>query len=145
MAELAGRGWSSARGKVRAADVVLQRHGDTRLSPERRFSGVGSGGSWSVGCRTGSGAAGRRLGLAAGQRLHRNPDLADDPVSGGGLPGSSAALAVSIIVDRDLLEMDFGLWEGMTFDEVQDRYPRIFGGGHSRRGLLPPARNLLPQ
>src|SRR5215216_7126546 len=43
MAELAGRGWSSARAGVLIADVLLLRHGDTKLSPERRFSGVGSG------------------------------------------------------------------------------------------------------
>src|SRR5215217_7684367 len=77
MAELAGRGWSSARAEVQVADVVVLRHGDTRLSPERRFSGVGSGD-----------------------------------------PGLSAAGR-----DRDLREMDFGQWEEMTFDEVQDRYP----------------------
>ena len=33
MAELAGRGWSSARGGQPTADVVLLRHGDTRLTP----------------------------------------------------------------------------------------------------------------
>ena len=43
MAELAGRGWSSARDGRQTADVVLLRHGDTKLTPERRFSGVGSG------------------------------------------------------------------------------------------------------
>ena len=43
MAEL-GQGWSSARDETLTAEVVLLRHGDTRLSPERRFSGVGSAG-----------------------------------------------------------------------------------------------------
>ncbi len=33
------------------------------------------------------------------------------------------ALGVSVVVEPDLREMDFGAWEGMTFDEVQDRYP----------------------
>ena len=80
--ELAGRGWSSARDELPTADVVLLRHGDTRLTPERRFSGVGSGDPGLSADRPGPGAAGRRLGPAAGERLHRSPDLADDPVPG---------------------------------------------------------------
>ena len=35
----------------------------------------------------------------------------------------AAALGVSVVVDRELREMDFGLWEELTFDEVQNRYP----------------------
>ena len=35
----------------------------------------------------------------------------------------AAALGVAVRIDRSLREMDFGLWEELTFDEVQDRYP----------------------
>jgi probable phosphoglycerate mutase len=35
----------------------------------------------------------------------------------------AAALGVSVSIDPDLREMDFGLWEEMTFDEVLQRYP----------------------
>jgi probable phosphoglycerate mutase len=35
----------------------------------------------------------------------------------------AAALGVAVRVDRELREMDFGLWEEMTFDEVLQRYP----------------------
>ena len=35
----------------------------------------------------------------------------------------AATLGVSVTIDRNLREMDFGLWEEMTFDEVQERYP----------------------
>ncbi|HWI00441.1 MAG TPA: histidine phosphatase family protein [Propionibacteriaceae bacterium] len=120
--ELAGRGWSSARAGVPTADVVLLRHGDTRLSPERRFSGVGSAG-------LGLSAAGRdQAQRAAGSALLQGGAFAEvltSPLTRCQETARivAAALGVSVVVDPDLREMDFGLWEGMTFDEVQDRYP----------------------
>jgi ribonuclease H / adenosylcobalamin/alpha-ribazole phosphatase len=120
--ELAGRGWSSARGEVPAADVVLLRHGDTRLSPERRFSGVG------IGDPPLSAAGLDQAQRAAGSALLRGRGFAEVLTSPMTRCQETArivadALGVSIVVDPDLREMDFGLWEGMTFDEVQDRYP----------------------
>lgn len=122
MAELAGRGWSSARAEVQTADVVLLRHGDTRLSPERRFSGVGSG-------DPPLSAAGRdQAQRAAGSALLRGGAFTEILTSPMTRCQETArlvadALGVSVVVDWDLREMDFGLWEEMTFDEVQDRYP----------------------
>ena len=122
MAELAGRGWSSARDEVQTADVVLLRHGDTRLTPERRFSGVGS-------ADPGLSAAGREQARqAAGSALLRGrafTEVLTSPMTRCQETAQiiGAALGVSVIIDRDLREMDFGVWEEMTFDEVQERYP----------------------
>jgi broad specificity phosphatase PhoE len=120
--ELTGRGWSSARAEVRTADVVLLRHGDTRLSPERRFSGVGS---WDLGLS----AAGRdQARLAAGSALLQGQVFAEVLTSPLTRCQETArivadALGVPIVVEEDLREMDFGMWEELTFDEVRDRYP----------------------
>ncbi len=120
--ELAGRGWSSARDGLPTADVVLLRHGDTRLSPERRFSGVGSG-------DPGLSPAGRdQARRAAGSVLLQGgafTEVLTSPMTRCQETARivAAALGVSIVVDRDLREMDFGRWEEMTFDEVQERYP----------------------
>ncbi len=122
MAELAGRGWSSAREELQTADVVLLRHGDTRLSPERRFSGVGS-------ADPPLSAAGRdQARRAAGSALLREPaftEVLTSPMTRCQETARivAAALGVSVVVDRELREMDFGLWEELTFDEVQNRYP----------------------
>jgi probable phosphoglycerate mutase len=35
----------------------------------------------------------------------------------------AAALGIPVRANPDLREMDFGRWEELTFDEVQDRYP----------------------
>ena len=121
MAELAGRGWSSARAEVQTADVVLLRHGDTRLSPERRFSGVGSADPPL------SAAGVDQARRAAGSALLRGrafTEVLTSPMSRCQQTARivAEALGISVVVDRDLREMDFGLWEEMTFDEVQDRY-----------------------
>ncbi len=116
------RGWSSARAAVPTADVVLLRHGDTKLSPERRFSGIGS---WDLGLS----AAGRdQAQRAAGSALLRDCAIAEVVSSPLTRCQETArivadALGVSIVVEEDLRELDFGVWEGMTFDEIQDRYP----------------------
>ena len=120
--ELPGRGWSSARGGSHTADVVLLRHGDTRLSPERRFSGVGSG-------DPGLSAAGRdQVQRAAGSSLLRGcvfTEVLTSPLTRCRQTARivADALGLEIVVDPDLREMNFGRWEEMTFDEVQDRYP----------------------
>jgi probable phosphoglycerate mutase len=121
-AELEGRGWSSAREGRPTADVVLLRHGDTPLTPERRFSGVGRG-------DPGLSATGRdQVRRAAGSALLRGgafTEVLTSPMTRCQQTAEivAAALGVPVTVDRDLREMDFGLWEELTFDEVGDRYP----------------------
>ena len=122
MAEVAGRGWSSARDGRPTADVVLLRHGDTRLTPERRFSGVGR-------ANPGLSDAGREQvrRAAASPLLHGGTftEVLTSPMTRCQETAQiiAATLGVSVSIDPDLVEMDFGMWEGMTFDEVQDRYP----------------------
>src|SRR5918994_3635603 len=120
MAELAARGWSSAREQLQTADVVLLRHGDTRLSPELRFSGVADPALSAAGREQARRAAGSALLRGAAVR-----EVLSSPMTRSRETAQivAAALGVSVIVDPDLREMDFGLWEEMTFDEVLDRYP----------------------
>ena len=122
MAELAGRGWSSARDGQQTADVVLLRHADTKLTPERRFSGVGRGDPGLS--ETGRDQA-RRAGDSALLQGNTFTEVLSSPMTRCRETAQivAATLGVSVSVDPELREMDFGLWEGMTFDEVQDRYP----------------------
>ncbi|MFC6982819.1 histidine phosphatase family protein [Streptomyces cirratus] len=101
--------------------LVLLRHGETLLTPERRLSGSG-------GSNPGLSPAGRRQAEATAQALARRGGIEAVVTSPmrrcQETAGSVAArLGLGVQVDRDLREADFGLWEGLTFAEVRERHP----------------------
>jgi ribonuclease H / adenosylcobalamin/alpha-ribazole phosphatase len=110
-------GWSSPRGA--ATRTILLRHGDTRLSPEHRFSGL---------CDEPLSAEGIRQAEAAARRLAAGPRI--DAVVSSPLPRAAATtsivageLGLAVTFNDDLRETDFGKWEGFTFAEIQDSWP----------------------
>ncbi len=113
--------WSSARQGGATTHLLLLRHGETALTPERRFSGIGSGDPAlsAVGWRQAEQAArAEALHAASPVRVLTSPlrrcrETADVLAEGLGLP---------VEVDEDLREMDFGVWEGLTFAEVEQRH-----------------------
>ena len=50
-------------------------------------------------------------------------------MSGGQIP---------VVIDERLSEMDVGLWEGLTFDEIRARYPEEYAARNGRLGTAPP-------
>lgn len=101
--------------------LVLLRHGETLLTPQRRLSGSG-------GSNPGLSPAGRRQAEAAAEALAHRGDIAavvTSPMRRCRETAHSVAarLDLSVQVDRDLREADFGAWEGLTFTEVRERYP----------------------
>jgi broad specificity phosphatase PhoE len=114
--------WSSARPGAPTTDLVLLRHGDTRLTPARRFSGTGSG-------DPGLSPVGREQAeLAARGALLRSTPFAAVVSSPLRRARETAALVAGelqlpVEVESDLREADFGDWEGLTFAEVERRHP----------------------
>lgn len=114
--------WSSARPGASMTDFVLLRHGNTRLTPERRFSGTGSGDPELS-------AAGReQVQRAARGTLLRSTPFAAIVSSPLRRCQETAALVAAelhlpVTVETDLREADFGDWEGLTFAEVERRHP----------------------
>ncbi len=114
--------WSSAHHRAPTTDLLLLRHGETPLTPQRRFSGTGSDdpGLSDIGRSQAEQAAHSDLLAGAGlttiltSPLRRCRETADIV---------SAALDLPVEVDGDLREMDFGQWEGLTFAEVEQRHP----------------------
>ncbi|MFI9150384.1 histidine phosphatase family protein [Streptomyces sp. NPDC053367] len=105
--------------------LVLLRHGETPLTPERRFSGSG-------GSDPGLSPAGHRQARAAADALARRGDIeaiVTSPMRRCLQTARSAAarLGLSLQVERDLREADFGAWEGLTFAEVRERHPEDLG------------------
>jgi broad specificity phosphatase PhoE len=100
--------------------TVLLRHGDTRLSPEHRFSGrrdlplsaSGLRQARAAACRL---AAGAPIDAVVSSPLQRA--VATAAIAAGEL-GLAAA-----VTDDDLRETDFGDWDGFTLEEIQQRWP----------------------
>ncbi|MEU5862471.1 MULTISPECIES: bifunctional RNase H/acid phosphatase [unclassified Nonomuraea] len=113
-----GTGWAPPT-RV-ATSLLLLRHGETPLSVERRFSGLGDAELT---------ANGLAQAAAAAERLSREPYRPEVIVSSPLRRARQTAEAVAqrtgldVEVDEDLREADFGAWEGHTFTEVQRQWP----------------------
>jgi ribonuclease H / adenosylcobalamin/alpha-ribazole phosphatase len=112
-------GWTGARGTP--TRLLLLRHGQTELSVQRRYSGRGNPDLTEVGRRQAEAAAGylaQRGGIAAvvSSPLQRAYDTA---------AAAAKALGLDVTVDDDLIETDFGAWEGLTFTEAAERDPEL--------------------
>jgi ribonuclease H / adenosylcobalamin/alpha-ribazole phosphatase len=112
-------GWTGARGTP--TRFLLLRHGQTALSVQRRYSGRGNPELTDLGRQQAQAAArylGERGGIAAvfSSPLRRAYDTAT---------AAAKALNLDVTVDDDLIETDFGSWEGLTFAEAAQRDPEL--------------------
>ncbi|MEU3533849.1 MULTISPECIES: bifunctional RNase H/acid phosphatase [Streptomyces] len=115
------RGWTSAPDLGAPATLVLLRHGETPLTPQKRFSGSG-------GTNPPLSAAGRDQAHRVADALARRGTV--QTVLASPLTRTretaeivAARLGLDVVVEDGLRETDFGAWEGLTFGEVRDRYP----------------------
>jgi probable phosphoglycerate mutase len=112
-------GWTGARGAP--TRLLLLRHGQTELSVQRRYSGRGNPALTDLGRRQANAAAGylaQRGGISAviASPLQRAYDTAMT---------AAKALGLDVDVDEDLIETDFGAWEGLTFSEAAAQDPEL--------------------
>jgi ribonuclease H / adenosylcobalamin/alpha-ribazole phosphatase len=112
-----GRGWGQAHG--RATTTLLLRHGQTPLSAERRFAGRGDIPLTETGRRQAAAAAARLaarggIDVIVSSPLRRTRRTAEAAAEATGAP---------VIVDDDLVETDFGKWEGLSFAEAGAQDP----------------------
>jgi probable phosphoglycerate mutase len=114
-------GWGAAPDMGAPATFVLLRHGETPLTPQKRFSG--SGGSdpslSDVGREQAERVAAALAARGTIQAIVASP-LARTRETAGVV---AARLGLDVAVEDGLRETDFGAWEGMTFAEVRERYP----------------------
>ncbi|HET9893554.1 MAG TPA: histidine phosphatase family protein [Streptosporangiaceae bacterium] len=125
-------GWSSPQ--EAPTRTVLLRHGDTRLSPEHRFSGLCDEPLSAEGSRQVSAAA-HRLALAGGFDA-----IVSSPLRRAAATACIVAdeLGLAVTMDEDLRETDFGKWEGFTMAEIQDRWPEAAAAWQRDPELAPP-------
>ncbi|MFH9610531.1 bifunctional RNase H/acid phosphatase [Streptomyces sp. NPDC017448] len=113
-------GWGSASDLGAPATLVLLRHGETALTPQKRFSG--SGGTDPELSAAGRGQAERAAehfaALGAVQEIVASPLRRCRETAAA----VAARLGLDVRIDEGLRETDFGAWEGLTFGEVRERY-----------------------
>ncbi|MFG3194080.1 bifunctional RNase H/acid phosphatase [Streptomyces omiyaensis] len=103
------------------ATFVLLRHGETALTPEKRFSGSG-------GSDPELSEAGRRQAAAVAEALAARGTIqhvVSSPLVRCRRTAETVAarLGLDVVVEPALRETDFGAWEGLTFGEVRERHP----------------------
>ncbi|MFD6416974.1 bifunctional RNase H/acid phosphatase [Streptomyces sp. NPDC060194] len=116
----AAPGWAPADLGAPATFLLL-RHGETALTPEKRFSGSGGGDPMLS-------AVGRAQAERAGEALAARGTvqaIVSSPLlrCRETAAAVSARLGLDVAVEDGLRETDFGAWEGLTFGEVRERYP----------------------
>nr|WP_055506011.1 bifunctional RNase H/acid phosphatase [Nonomuraea pusilla] len=132
-AQQRGTGW---RPPTRVAtSLLLLRHGETPLSVERRFSGLGDPELTANGLAQAAAAAERlskepyRPDVIVTSPLRRARQTAEEVARRTGLP---------VEVVEDLRETDFGAWEGHTFTEVRRRWPAELDAWLADPDVAPP-------
>ncbi|MFK0105295.1 bifunctional RNase H/acid phosphatase [Streptomyces sp. NPDC091217] len=113
-------GWASPDMGAPATFVLL-RHGETPLTPQKRFSG--SGGTDPALSDVGQEQA-RRVAEALARRGTIETILAS-PLTRTRQTAAAVAerLGLDVTIEEGIKETDFGAWEGLTFGEVRERYP----------------------
>ncbi|WP_016906708.1 bifunctional RNase H/acid phosphatase [Streptomyces xiaopingdaonensis] len=113
------QGWGPDLGPP--ATFVLLRHGETLLTPQKRFSGSG-------GTDPELSEAGRAQARAAADALAARGTV-EAVVTSPLLRCRETAevvaarLGLEVRTEEGLRETDFGAWEGLTFREVRERHP----------------------
>ncbi|MFJ8232503.1 bifunctional RNase H/acid phosphatase [Streptomyces sp. NPDC094448] len=114
-------GWGASADLGAPTTLVLLRHGETALTPEKRFSGSGGGDPElsPVGRRQAEAVAAALAVRGTVQEIVSSPlkrcrETAD---------AVAARLGLGVRIEDGVRETDFGAWEGLTFAEVQQRYP----------------------
>ena len=117
---VASPGWAPADLGAPATFVLL-RHGETPLTPQKRFSGSG-------GTNPSLSEVGRDQAERAGAALARRGTIQAIVASPLARTRETAGivarhLGLEVTIEEGLRETDFGAWEGLTFGEVRERYP----------------------
>ncbi|MEW1720609.1 bifunctional RNase H/acid phosphatase [Streptomyces sp. NPDC093109] len=119
--ETESAGWGSSADLGAPTTFVLLRHGETALTPSKRFSG--SGGTdpelSAIGRRQADAVAASLAARGTIQEIVSSPLRRCRETAGA----VAARLGLEVVVEEGLRETNFGAWEGMSFAEVRESYP----------------------
>ncbi|MFJ4678502.1 bifunctional RNase H/acid phosphatase [Kitasatospora sp. NPDC088783] len=114
-------GWAGPADLGTPTTLVLLRHGETPLTPLKRFSGstgsdpgLSEKGRWQAERAADSLAARGTVQAVVASPMLRTRQTAE---------ATARRLGLEVRIEEDLRELDFGDWEGLTFAEVGERHP----------------------
>lgn len=121
--------------QVANTTIFLIRHGETALTPERRFSGWGRSdpslsdhGTWQA------------RAVAEALSWHEIDSIISSPSAR--TLGTAEEIArrsnAGVVVNEEFRECGFGDWDGLTFAEVQERDPRALNSWLASPAVAPP-------
>ncbi|UFQ15331.1 MULTISPECIES: bifunctional RNase H/acid phosphatase [Streptomyces] len=129
-------GWAAPADLGAPATFVLLRHGETPLTPEKRFSG--SGGTdpslSAVGREQAERAAAAFAARGTIQAIVSSPLKRCQETA----RTVAARLGLDVHLEEGLRETDFGAWEGLTFGEVRERHPEELNAWLASPKAAPP-------
>jgi broad specificity phosphatase PhoE/ribonuclease HI len=124
-------GWAPPSGEP--TTTLLLRHGETPLSVERRFAGIGEIPLTDTGLAqahaAGKALAGRDIDVIVTSPLKRTRQTAQEVAD---------VLGVPVHTEDGFRETDFGDWEGYTFAEVRERWPAELDSWLADQSVAPP-------
>lgn len=113
--------------------TLLLRHGQTVLSVEKRFSGVGDQELTEVG-RAQAASAAARLATSGAVAVVSSPVRRAQQTAAL----VAQALGLEVVLEPGLRETDFGDWEGYSFGEVKQNWPRELDAWLADTDVAPP-------
>ncbi|WP_207892377.1 bifunctional RNase H/acid phosphatase [Streptacidiphilus pinicola] len=129
-------GWAAPADMGRPTTFVLLRHGETALTPQKRFSGSGGDdpalserGQWQAERAAAAFAARGTIEAVVSSPLRRCRQTAQ---------AVADALSLEVRIEEGLREADFGTFEGLTFAEVKERQPEALDAWLASTRTAPP-------
>lgn len=114
--------------------TTLLRHGQTRMSVEKRYVGTTDVPLTEAGEAQAAAAAKRLAGLGV-EVIVASPLLRTRQTAAA----VAAACGAEVLADAGFRETDFGAWEGLTFAEVSERWPAEMAAWLADPAVAPPA------
>lgn len=133
-------GWAKDLGTT--TTTVLLRHGETEHTSQRRFSGGASDPALSEYGLAQADLTAKHLATRGGFDMIVSSPLRRARQTAGAV---ADALGVDLSIDEDLRECNFGIWDGLTFAEVQEGWAPELAAWLAEPNLAPPGGESLEQ
>jgi probable phosphoglycerate mutase len=124
-------GWQDMGSKP--TTTLLLRHGQTPLSIEKRFSGIGDPALTELGLAQAAAAAERLRDSGAAVVIASPLQRAQQTAA-----AVASVLGVDVRTEPGFAETDFGDWEGYTFGEVRAKWPAEMDAWLASTAVAPP-------